>query len=125
MIKKFIPYYKPHKHLLIIDLSCALLASGLELVFPGILKHFIDEILPLKQINYIYLFGAVLFGIIIIRMFLNYIICFWGHTLGSRMEFDMRNDLFKHVHKLSFNFFDNTKTGYIMSRVVNDLFLVV
>lgn len=125
MIKRFLPYYKPYIHLLAIDMSCSLALSGLDLVFPFLLSICIDKYIPAKALTSLMITGVVLLGIILARMIFQYIVTFWGHVMGARMEHDMRNDLFNHIQKLSFGFFDNTKTGYIMSRVVNDLFEVV
>ncbi len=121
MIKRFVKYYRPHIGLFIIDLVCAFVLSGLDLVFPTILRKIIDQLLPAGELNRILMAGVILLLINVVKMVLEYIVTFWGHVLGLRMEYNMRKELFTHLHKLSFNFFDNTKTGYLMSRVVNDL----
>ncbi len=121
MIKRFIKYYRPHLQLFIIDLVCAFAIAGIDLVFPTILRKIIDELLPAGELNRILVAGVILLMINGVKLVLEYIVTFWGHVLGIRMEYAMRKELFTHLHKLSFNFFDNTKTGYLMSRVVNDL----
>ncbi|KXZ39160.1 ATP-binding cassette, subfamily B [Alkalithermobacter thermoalcaliphilus JW-YL-7 = DSM 7308] len=121
MIKKFIQYYKPHKHLFFIDFTCAFLISIMDLVFPTVARKILDEVIPKKDTNLILLFGLGLLVLYILRSILQYVVDYWGHILGVKMEYDMRKDLFNHVHKLSFKYFDNTKTGHIMSRIVNDL----
>lgn len=93
----------------------------IDLVFPQVTRWTINEVIPAKNLNMIITIGVVMFILYIIRYVLNYIVDYWGHVLGVRMEYDMRKDLFSHLQKLSFNYYDNTKTGHIMSRLVNDL----
>lgn len=122
MLKKFAGYYKPHWKLLLLDLVSALLISTTDLIFPMITRDFIDDIIPNKELSLIYQFGLILLALYLIRMVLEYIVGYYGHVLGVRMEYDMRKDIFHHVNKLPYSYFDNTKTGHIMSRIVNDLF---
>lgn len=121
MFKKFISYYKPYKGLFFLDLICAFLIASIDLVFPAITRFFINDVIPKGQLRIFYLLIGVLVILAILRAILNYIVDYWGHALGARMERDMRTDLFKHLQTLSLDYFDNVKTGHIMSRVVNDL----
>lgn len=121
MIKRFAKYYKPHKGLFILDLICAFLISLTDLVYPMITRSFINDIIPNNQVALIFKLGIVLLVLYIIRLFLEYIVGYYGHVLGVRMEYDMRKEMFAHVQQLPFSYFDNTKTGHIMSRMVNDL----
>jgi len=121
MLKKFISYYKPYKKLFLLDLSCAFLIASIDLVFPWITRQFINDIIPNNKLRIFYIFIVSLLILAVIRAILNYIIDYWGHMVGTRMERDMRRDLFKHLQTLSFDYFDNVKTGHIMSRIVNDL----
>lgn len=121
MIREFIKYYKPHKKLFFIDIFCALLISGTDLVFPMVTRKFISDFIPNKKIDLIFQFAIVLVVLYIIRFFLDYVVGYWGHILGVRMEYDMRKILYGHIQKMPFSYFDNTKTGSIMSRLVNDL----
>ncbi|OPJ55933.1 ABC transporter ATP-binding protein [Alkalithermobacter paradoxus] len=121
MIKKFIEYYKPHKHLFFLDFTCAFFIAIMDLIFPMVARKMVDDVLPQKNVQLILLFGGGLLLLYILRSVFQYIVDYWGHILGVRMEYDMRKDLFNHIHKLSFRYFDNTKTGHIMSRIVNDL----
>jgi len=100
----------------------ALLISTTDLIFPMITRNFIDDVIPNKELSLIYQFGLILLALYLIRMVLEYIVGYYGHVLGVRMEYDMRRDIFHHVNKLPYSYFDNTKTGHIMSRIVNDLF---
>lgn len=122
LIKRFVSYYKPYIGLFILDLICALLISGSDLVYPMVTRNLINNIIPDKDIALIFRFGMFLFILYILRMVLEYIVGYYGHVLGVRMEYDMRKDIFTHLQKLSMSYYDNTKTGHIMSRVVNDLF---
>lgn len=122
MIKKFAKYYKPHWKLLALDLFSALLIAGTDLIFPMVTREFINDVIPNKNVALIFQFGLVLLALYLLRMVLEYIVGYYGHVLGVRMEYDMRRDIFTHVNKLSYSYFDNTKTGHIMSRIVNDLF---
>lgn len=122
MIKRFFSYYKPHKKLFTIDFSSAIVVALLELAFPLAVSWFIDDLLPDENWSMIVSVGIGLLALYLLSMFLQYIVNYWGHMLGINIETDMRQQLFQHVQKQSFRFFDNTKTGHIMSRVTNDLF---
>lgn len=121
MIKRFISYYKPHWKLFALDMTCALIVAIVDLLFPIFSRNVVNDIIPNGEIRTLYILGGVMFGLVIVRTICNYIIDSWGHILGARMEYNMRNDLFTHIQKLSLNYFDNHRTGDIMSRIVNDL----
>ena len=121
MLKRFAGYYRPHLKLFIIDFSCAFLMASLDLVFPVAVQWIVDDILPGREIGLFFNVCAGLLFLYLFRALLEYIVDYWGHVLGVRMEYDMRQDLFDHIQKLSFRYFDQTKTGHIMSRLVNDL----
>lgn len=122
LIKRFSQYYKPHIKLFTLDFGCALLMSVLDLIFPALVALIIDDAIPKKNLNFLIIVSIVMLVLYILRALFNYIVSYWGHVLGVRIESDMRSDLFNHIQKLSFSYFDNTKTGHIMSRLVNDLF---
>lgn len=122
MILKFFSYYKPHKRLFIIDFTSAILVAILELAFPIAVQWFIDELLPTNNWNMIVKVSLLLLLFYILSAVLHYIVNYLGHMLGINIETDMRQELFDHVQKQSFKFFDNVKTGHIMSRISNDLF---
>ena len=121
MLKHFIRYYKPHMPLFILDFGCAFVMAIMDLIFPMVVTTMIDKVFPSKNLKIIMWTGIGMLLLYIIRAVLQYIVDYWGHVLGVRLEYDMRKDLFEHLHKLSFTYFDNTKTGHIMSRLVNDL----
>jgi ATP-binding cassette, subfamily B, bacterial len=121
MIRKFISYYKPHKNLFILDMFCAVTASVLAIIFPFITRTLLGEYLPEGNSYMIIRALSIMFAIYIVKALLTYIRVKWGHILGVRIEADMRRDLFAHIQKLSFSYFDRVKTGHLMSRISNDL----
>lgn len=122
MLKKFFSYYKPHKRLFIIDFSSAVFVAILELAYPVAVQWFIDDLLPTGDWSMITKISTLLLVVFILSTFLQYVVSYFGHKLGINIETDMRQQLFTHVQRQSFRFFDNTKTGHIMSRITNDLF---
>ena len=124
MIKQFISYYKPHIRLFALDTGCSLLVAVCDLFYPMIAKNITNIYVPNKQLNLLIIWACVLLGIYLVKAAMNYIVQYWGHVVGVRIQGDMRRDLFRHLQKLPFSFFDENKTGTIMSRIVNDLFEV-
>ncbi|HSU80085.1 MAG TPA: ABC transporter ATP-binding protein [Candidatus Angelobacter sp.] len=122
MLRHFFSYYKPHRRLFMIDFGCAIIVALLELAFPLAVQWFIDSLLPNGNWSTIISVSAGLLALYIGSTFLQFIVNYWGHMLGINIETDMRQELFEHVQKQSFRFFDNTKTGHVMSRITNDLF---
>lgn len=124
MIKKFAKYYKPHLRLFILDMVCAFIVACCDLFYPVIAKNIINDYVPNQNIRLFIVWAIVLFCIYVLKAILNYIIQYWGHIVGVRIQGDMRRELFRHLQKLPFSFFDENKTGVIMSRMINDLFEV-
>ncbi len=122
MIRRFFTYYGPHKKLFTIDFTAAVIVALLELAFPLAVQWFIDSLLPSGNWSMILSVSLGLLAFYIISTFLQYIVNYLGHMLGINIETDMRQQLFTYVQRQSFRFFDNTKTGHIMSRITNDLF---
>lgn len=122
MLKRFFSYYKPHKKLFAIDLFCALLEAGCTLVFPLITKNVINDYVPNQNLKLLLIWCGVLLGIYLLKAVLTFIIQYWGHLLGVRIQGDMREDMFRHLQTLPYSYFDENKTGVIMSRLINDLF---
>lgn len=122
MLKQFFSYYKPHRRLFIIDFSSAVFVALLELAFPLAVQWFIDSLLPSGDWGRITTISILLLLVYCLSTFLQYIVSYLGHKLGINIETDMRRELFEHVQKQSFRFFDNTKTGHIMTRITTDLF---
>ncbi|OPJ59348.1 ABC transporter ATP-binding protein [Clostridium oryzae] len=126
ILKKFISYYGPYKTLFYADMFCALMLSGIDLVFPLFVRFLQNDVYLMndkaKIIKYIIYIGIILIAMYIIKYFCQYFITSWGHIMGAKMETDMRKDIFDHLQKLSFSYYDNTNTGRLMSRIVTDLF---
>lgn len=121
MLKKFIPYYKPHLKLFVLDMICAFMIAGIDLIFPMFTRTVVNDILPGGDMRVLGILSLAMFGLVIVRTICNYVVDKWGHIVGVRMEYDMRNDLFTHIQQLSFSYFDENETGNIMSKIVNDL----
>lgn len=124
-IKRFIAYYGPYKAIFYMDMFCALVLSVIDLIFPKFVQYLLDEVYgkrPSNMIDIILLTGLGLLVLYIIRFFCQKFITAQGHIMGSRMEADMRRNLFSHLQKLSFSYYDDANTGKLMSRVTNDLF---
>lgn len=122
LLKRFIHYYKPHKTLFFLDMACAFLIAVADLFYPLITKEIINDFVPNQKLRLLVTWGIVLIGIYLIKSVLNYIVSYHGHVVGVRMQADMRRDLFAHLEKLPFSYFDENKSGALMSRLVNDLF---
>ena len=124
MFRKFISYYKSHRALFILDMSCAVVASVLAILIPVLTRSLIGKYLLSGNSRKIVITLILMMGIYIIKTILTFIRVKWGHILGVRMEADMRRDLFSHIQKLSFSYFDRVKTGHLMSRISNDLSVI-
>ena len=122
--KKFLSYYRPYLRLFIADLFCAVIAATITLVFPMIIRYLTGTVLIDKnfEISIIYKLGIFMIVLVIIEYLCNYFVAYQGHVMGVYMERDLRNELFQHYQKLSFSFYDEQKTGQLMSRLTNDLF---
>ncbi|MFO7637057.1 MAG: ABC transporter ATP-binding protein [Clostridia bacterium] len=121
LFRRFVSYYKPHLPLFILDMGCAFLMALIDLVFPMVTRHMLNDIIPEGNLRGLFVFSAVLLAMYLFHSVLNFIVNYWGHVVGTRMEFDMRRDLFDHLQTLSFRFYDENRTGKIMSRMINDL----
>ena len=121
-VRQFISYYRPHRGLFTLDMACALLIAAIDLAFPVVSRYAMTSLLPGKLYGAFFTLMAALVLAYLLRGVFEYIVTYWGHTLGVRMEADMRRDLFTHLQKLSFSFFDRHRTGQLMSRMTNDLF---
>ncbi len=121
MLRNFISYYKPYRKMFFIDMVCALFVSVCNLIYPYLAKDIINIYVPQKNLRMILIWGGILLGIYLIKALLNFIIQYWGHLVGVGMQGDMRSDLFRKMQSLPFSFFDDNKTGSLMSRVTNDL----
>lgn len=125
-LNKFFQYYKPYRGLFFADMFCALLLSAIDLIFPIIVRFLLNDVYILKNENkilkYVFIVGAALLIMYIVRYFCQYFITSWGHIMGAKMEANMRKDLFNQFQKLPFSYYDNNNTGTLMSRIITDLF---
>lgn len=121
MLKTFISYYKKHQLLFYLDLLAATIMSGLNLLFPVITSNYIDDYIPNANLSRIFMFGIILVGLYFIRMGCNYFVNYYGHVMGTRIERDMRIDLFRKIQTLDSDYFDDHKTGSIMTYIVGHL----
>ncbi|NLE25158.1 MAG: ABC transporter ATP-binding protein, partial [Clostridiaceae bacterium] len=104
-LKKFISYYRPYRGMFFMDMFCALVLSGIDLLFPSLVKYLMDEVYyirPQNMLQIVFITGAGLLALYIIRYFCQHYITSWGHIMGARMESDMRRNLFSHMQKLPF-----------------------
>ncbi len=121
MIKRFLKYYSFHKKLFILDMAASLLVSLVGIVYPIITRTLLNDLFPNRNYRMIAIFGVLLFLLYLIKMLLNYFIQYKGHVMGVKMQAQMRSDMFAHLEKLPFSFYDEEETGKIMSRMTNDL----
>lgn len=121
MIKKFINFYKPYKKLFIFDLVAAFIAAGIDLVYPMMTRELMNNAIPNQNLRTIGVFSITLIILFLIKAICGYFMQYWGHVVGVRMQGDMRREIFNHLQRLPNRFFDNTKTGDVMSRIINDL----
>ncbi len=120
-LKRFVAYYKPERRLLIMDLVAASMIALLDLFFPIITRTFMKDYIPDQNVQAVLIWTGVMVLLYVMRLFCQYFVDYYGHTVGVNMEYQMRTDLFKHLQTLDFRFFDDTKVGHLMSRIVNDL----
>jgi len=126
-IKKFFSYYKPYLTIFLTVLACAIIVSALTLVFPLLVRYITKNILEgdlSAALSEVYWIGGLMLVLAVIQNIGNYFVDYKGHEIGARMESDMRRELFTHMQKLSFSFYDKEKTGQLMSRITNDLLLL-
>lgn len=121
LLKRFLAYYRPYKGLFVLDFSCAVTSGLLELGFPLAVRSFIDTLLPSGRWALIAAASLALLAIYLLNTGLMAIVTYWGHMLGVNIETEMRRKAFDHLQKLSFGYFDNQKTGYLVARLTKDL----
>ena len=124
-MKKFLSYYKPYKKIFAADMFFACLGAAVTLIIPLIIRYITNDVIyrPAgESLKIILSLTGIMAVLIILEFYCNYFIAYYGHIMGAKMEYNMRNEIFAHYQKLSFSFFDNQKVGQLMSRVTNDLF---
>ena len=118
----FLRYFKNHKRLFAIDVLCAVLIAAIDLLFPLVTRSALYDMLPGQMYKTFFIVMAAVVACYVLRSFLNYIVAYYGHTFGIRVEADIRKDLFTHMQAMSFDFYDRNRTGQLMSRLTTDLF---
>lgn len=121
-LKVLVQYFRPHRGLFVLDLSCALVMALIDLAFPLVARSAMNQLLPARQFDTFFIVMLIVAAAFVIRACMNYIITYWGHMFGVRVEADLRDDLFRHMQSLDFKFFDNNRTGQLMNRMTGDLF---
>ncbi|MBR2354652.1 MAG: ABC transporter ATP-binding protein [Clostridia bacterium] len=124
MLKRFISYYKPHKKMFVLDMLAALLISVIGMVYPIVTNKMLEDYIPNKMYTTIVIAGVIVLALYVIRLLLRYFVQYYGHIIGVRMQSQMRQDLFSHLQKLPYSYYDNNETGKIMTRLTSDLFEV-
>ena len=121
MLKRFISYYRPHKLIFTLDMLAALLVALVGIVYPIITRKMLNELIPNRAYRQIIFAGVGLLVLYLVRMALNFFIQYYGHVMGVRMQAQMRSDMFRHLERLPYTFYDSHETGKIMSRMTSDL----
>ena len=121
-LRIFLSYFKPHRRLFALDLSCAFLIACIDLAFPLVSRAAMYTWLPQRQFRVFFIVMAVVVAAYVLRSALYFVVAYWGHTFGIRVEADIRRDLYRHIQELGFDFYDRNRTGQLMSRLTTDLF---
>ncbi len=118
----FLSYFKPHLRLFLLDMACAFTVAAIDLAFPLVTRSALYQLLPDKRYETFFVIMAIMVLCYVLRSALQFVIAYWGHTFGIRVEADIRRDLFSHLQSLSFSYYDSNRTGQLMSRLTTDLF---
>ena len=124
MIKRFIGYYRPHRKMLALDMLASFLISVIGMVYPVVTNKMLNNYIPNKMYSTIVVAGVAVLILYVLRLLLRYFVQYYGHIIGVKMQSHMRTDLFCHLQKLPYRFYDNNETGRIMTRITSDLFEV-
>lgn len=120
----FLSYFRPHRKLFLLDMVCALAIAVIDLAFPFISRWCMYKLLPDNAWRTFWTVMVVVFCAYILRSVFTYIITYWGHTFGVRVETDFRHDLFQHIQELSYAYFDNARVGQLMSQLTSELLIL-
>ena len=121
-LRVLVQYFRPHRGLFVLDLSCAFIMALIDLTFPLVARSAMNQLLTARQFDTFFIVMLIVAAAFVIRACMNYIITYWGHMFGVRVEADLRDDLFRHMQSLDFKFFDSNRTGQLMNRMTGDLF---
>ena len=120
----FLSYFKNHRKIFAMDVLCAMGIAGIDLMFPLVTRSALYDMLPNQMYRTFFIVMAVVVCCYVLRSVLTFIVAYYGHTFGIRVEADIRADLFRHLQSLNFDFYDRNRTGQLMSRLTTDLFEV-
>ena len=118
----FLSYFKNHRWLFAADVTCAVGIAAIDLLFPLVTRSALYEMLPNQMYRTFFTIMVIVAVCYVLRSFLNYVVAYYGHTFGIRVEADIRRDLFRHMQELSVDFYDRNRTGKLMARLTSDLF---
>ena len=121
-LRIFLSYFKPHRRLFALDMTCAFLIAVIDLAFPLVSRQAMYTWLPEKRFTVFFTVMAIVVAAYVLRSLLYFVVAYWGHTFGIRVEADIRRDLYHHMQELGFDFYDQNRTGQLMSRLTSDLF---
>ena len=121
LLRRFISYYRPHKKMLALDMLASLIISVIGMTYPIVTNTMLNDLIPNKNTRMIIISGVLVLVLYIIRYFMRYFVQYYGHVIGVRMQAEMRKDMFSHLEKLPYSYYDGQETGKIMSRMTNDL----
>ena len=122
MLKRFIAYYKPHKFMFAMDMLASLMISVIGMVYPIVTRRMLNDLIPNKKFRAVVFAGLIVLGLYVQRLLLRYFVQYYGHMVGTAMQAQMRRDMFAHLERLPFSFYDDNETGKIMTRLTSDLF---
>lgn len=122
MLKRFISYYKPHKLMFAADMLASLIISLIGMIYPIVTRRMLNDLIPNKNFRGVIFAGLIVLGLYVMRLLLRYFVQYYGHMIGTAMQAQMRRDMFAHLQKLPFSFYDDHETGKIMTRLTSDLF---
>ena len=124
MLRRFATYYRPYRGMLALDMLAAFLISLIGMVYPIVTNRMLNDYIPNKAYRTIVIAGVIVLVLYVLRLLLRYFVQYYGHLIGVKMQSQMRCDLFDHLQKLPYRFYDNNETGRIMTRITSDLFEV-
>ena len=121
ILGRFLTYYKPHRALLAADMLASLLISVIGMTYPIVTNRMLNDFIPSRNVRMIVIAGAIVLGLYLLRYLLRYFVQYYGHIIGVRMQAQMRSDMFRHMERLPYSYYDGEETGKLMSRMTNDL----
>lgn len=122
LFRIFLSYFPAHRKLFVLDMTCAFIMAAVDVAFPLVSRYVMYDLLPEKLYRTFFAIMGIVVAVFLVRACMNYIVTYWGHQFGIRVEADIREDLYLHFQNLDFDFFDRNRTGKLMNRLTGDLF---